>query len=155
MKEYEKTGVLSLKDLRLPNKKQLEKGVAVIECVQNIPCNPCVDACPFNAISMEDVNALPVVDFDKCVGCGRCIGVCPGLAIFVVKYKGDKALISLPYEFLPVPRVNDKVEALDREGRFVDTVVVKKIVRKGKTCIVTVLANVEDAMDIRNIRVRR
>ncbi|RLF30708.1 MAG: (4Fe-4S)-binding protein, partial [Thermoplasmata archaeon] len=57
------------------------------------------------------------------------------------------------YEFLPVPSVNDKVEALDREGRFVDTVVVKKVVKKGKTWVVTVLANVEDAMNIRNIRV--
>ena len=154
MKEYEKTGVLSLKDLRLPNEKQLEKGVAIIECVQRIPCNPCVDACPFDAISMKDINDLPVVDFDKCAGCGQCIGVCPGLAIFVVKYNMDgKALISIPYEFLPVPSVNDKVKALDREGRFVDTVVVKKVVKKGKTWVVTVLANVEDAMNIRNIRV--
>lgn len=153
MRIYEKTGVLSLKDLRLPDKKQLEKGVAVIECVQRIPCNPCVDACPFNAISMKDINDLPVVDFDKCIGCGRCIGVCPGLAIFVVKYIGDKALISIPYEFLPVPSVDDKVKALDREGKFVDTVVVKKVVKKGKTWVITVLANVEDAMNIRNIRV--
>jgi len=154
MKEYEKTGVLSLKDLRLPNEKQLEKGVAIIECVQHIPCNPCVDACPFDAISMKDINDLPVVDFDKCVGCGQCISVCPGLAIFVVKHIMDgKALISIPYEFLPVPSVNDKVEALDREGRFVDTVVVKKVVKKGKTWVITVLANVEDAMNIRNIRV--
>jgi len=153
MKEYEKTGVLSLKDLRLPNKKQLEKGVAIIECVQNIPCNPCVDACPFNAISMKDINDLPVVDFDKCIGCGQCIGVCPGLAIFVVKQIDDKALISLPYEFLPVPSVNDKVKALDRKGEFVDDVVVKKVVKRGKTWVVTVLADAKDAMNIRNIRV--
>ena len=153
MKEYEKTGVLSLKDLRLPNKKQLEKGVAIIECVQNIPCNPCVDACPFNAISMKDINDLPVVDFDKCIGCGQCIGVCPGLAIFVVKQIDDKALISLPYEFLPVPSVNDKVKALDRKGEFVDDVVVKKVVKRGKTWVVTVLANAKNAMNIRNIRV--
>jgi len=153
MKEYEKTGVLSLKDLRLPNKKQLEKGVAIIECVQNIPCNPCVDACPFNAISMKDINDLPVVDFDKCIGCGQCIGVCPGLAIFVVKQIDDKALISLPYEFLPVPSVNDKVKALDRKGEFVDDVVVKKVVKRGKTWVVTVLADAKNAMNIRNIRV--
>ena len=153
MKEYEKTGVLSLKDLRLPNKKQLGKGVAIIECVQNIPCNPCVDACPFNAISMKDINDLPVVDFDKCIGCGQCIGVCPGLAIFVVKQIDDKALISLPYEFLPVPSVNDKVKALDRKGEFVDDVVVKKVVKRGKTWVVTVLADAKDAMNIRNIRV--
>jgi len=154
MKEYEKTGVLSLKDLRLPNKKQLEKGVAIIECIQNIPCNPCVDACPFNAISMKDINALPIVDYDKCIGCGQCIGVCPGLAIFVVRYIDDKALISIPYEFLPIPRVNDKVEALNRKGEFVDMVVVKKVVKKGKTWVITVLANIEDAMNIRNIRVK-
>lgn len=153
MHSYEKTGILSKKDLKLPSKKQLEKGVAIIECVQEIPCNPCVDSCPVNAISMKDINALPIADYDKCIGCGSCIGVCPGLAIFLIKIKENKALITLQYEFLPVPEIGSKVKALDREGKVVDKAIVKKVVKKGKTMVITIEASANLAMDIRNIRV--
>ena len=153
MPNYERTGVLSKKELIIPSKKQLEKGVAIIECIQEIPCNPCVDSCPVKAISMKDINAIPVMNFDKCIGCGRCIGVCPGLAIFVVKVKDGKALISLPYEFLPVPKVGSKVKALDREGKVVGDAIVKRVIEKGKTMTVTIEAREALAMDIRNIRV--
>ena len=105
MKNYEKSGILSKNDLILPSKKQLKKGVAILECIQEIPCNPCVDCCPVDAISMKDINAPPIVDYDKCISCGKCVGICPGLAIFVVKVKNGKALITLPYEFLPVPQL--------------------------------------------------
>jgi len=153
MQEYERTGLLSKKDLQLPSKKQLEKGVAILECVQEIPCNPCVDSCPVHAISMKDINAPPINDYEKCIGCTRCVGICPGLAIFVVKIKEGKALVTLPYEFLPVPKVGDKVKALDREGVVKGSGVIKKAVKQGKTMVITVEVNEELAMDIRNIRV--
>lgn len=153
MPDYEKTGVLSIKDLKLPSEKQLEKGVAILECVQEIPCNPCVDSCPVNAISMKDINAPPVIDFDKCIGCRKCVGLCPGLAIFVVKVKDGKGLITLPYEFLPVPKAGDKVKALDREGKIREEGIVRKVVKKDKTMIITVEVSEDLAMDIRNIRV--
>ena len=126
MKRWEIEGIVELKDLELPNEEQLRKGVAIIECVQEIPCNPCVDACPTNAISMENINALPKIDYEKCIGCGKCIEVCPGLAIFVVKVN-EKALISLPYEFLPLPKEGQKVKALDREGKEICDAIVKKV----------------------------
>jgi Fe-S-cluster-containing hydrogenase component 2 len=153
MKTYEKTGVLALKDLMVPSKKQLEKGVAILECVQDIPCDPCVDSCPVNAISMKDINALPVNDFDACIGCGKCVGACPGLAIFVVKIRDEKALITLPYEFLPVPNIGDRVKALDRKGDVKDEALVKKVVKVGKTMVITVEVKKDLAMDVRNIRV--
>lgn len=153
MHSYEKDGILTLKDLVIPLKKQLEKGVAFIECIQEIPCNPCVDSCPVGAISMKDINALPVVDYDKCIACGQCIGICPGLAIFLIKTKGDRVLITLQYEFLTVPIVGNKVKALNRRGEVVDTAVVKRVVKKDKTMVVTIEANKNNAMEIRNIRV--
>ncbi len=152
MKRWEREGVAELSDLRLPSKHHLEKGVAVIECIQEIPCNPCVDACPFNAISMENINALPVVDFDKCVGCGKCVEVCPGLAIFVVKVMGEKAMVTMPYEFLPLPKEGQKVKAADREGREICDATVKKI-RKGRTPVITIELPAEYAMEARHIRI--
>ena len=154
MLEYEKTGVLTVKDIETPSRKQLKRGVAILECVQEIPCNPCVDACPFNAISMRDINAPPEIDFDKCTGCGRCIDICPGLAIFVVKIRDDgRALITLPCEFLPIPKVGDRVKALNREGNNRDTAVVKKVVKRGKTLVITVEVDEGLAMEVRNIQV--
>jgi Fe-S-cluster-containing hydrogenase component 2 len=153
MPDYEKTGILSMKELKIPSKKQLEKGVAILECVQEIPCNPCVDSCPVHAISMKDINAPPVNDFEKCIGCTKCVSVCPGLAIFVVKIKDDKAWVTLPYEFIPIPKVGENVQALDRSGTSRGKSVVKKIVKHGKTMVVTIEVQSSLAMDIRNIRV--
>ncbi|MDI6786058.1 MAG: Fe-S cluster domain-containing protein [bacterium] len=36
----------------------------------------CVKACLFEAIEMNDIG-LPQVDKNKCVGCGKCLDVCP------------------------------------------------------------------------------
>lgn len=153
MLEYEKTGILAPKDLQMPTKKQLEKGVAILECVQEIPCNPCVDSCPVHAISMKDVNAPPVNDFDRCIGCTKCVGVCPGLAIFVVKIKDKKAWVTLPYEFVPEPKKGDVVQALDRTGKARGDAVITKVVKQGKTRVVTIEIESKLAMDVRNIRV--
>lgn len=153
MLEYEKTGILAPKDLQMPTKKQLEKGVAILECVQEIPCNPCVDSCPVHAISMKDVNAPPVNDFDRCIGCTKCVGICPGLAIFVVKIKDKKAWVTLPYEFVPEPKKGDVVQALDRTGKARGDAVITKVVKQGKTRVVTIEIESKLAMDVRNIRV--
>jgi Fe-S-cluster-containing hydrogenase component 2 len=153
MRDYERDGILSVNDLQKPTKKQLEKGIAILECVQEIPCNPCVDSCPVHAISMKDINAPPINDFDKCIGCTKCVGVCPGLAIFVVKVKDDKAWVTLPYEFLPVPMVGEIVKALDRTGTARGKATVKKVTKQGKTMVITVEVDKSLAMDIRNIKV--
>ena len=150
---YKESGVISINDLKLPNEEQLKKGVAIVECLENIPCNPCVEACPFGAITMRDLNDTPKVNYDKCTGCKRCIAICPGLAIFVVKLEGEDALISLPYEFLPVPKKGDVVIALDREGKVRGNAKVEEVKKVGKTHIITIRTKKEDAMVVRNIRV--
>ncbi|MBN2059146.1 MAG: FAD-dependent oxidoreductase [Deltaproteobacteria bacterium] len=45
----------------------------------------CVDACPFNALSMGEDN-LPVVNLDRCTGCGTCERVCPKHIITLSSY---------------------------------------------------------------------
>lgn len=152
---YESTGVITLKDIQLPSKERLEKGpVAVIECPQSIPCDPCVEACPFRAISMNDINDLPKIDFEKCTGCGACISKCPGLAVFVVDmtYSDNEALIKIPYEF-NLPKIGDTVKALDRKGDVKgDAKVIRVIKEKDKTGIVSIAVKKSLVMDIRNIR---
>jgi len=153
MKTYEQTGIITKKYLVLPSKKYLEKGVAISECIQHIPCNPCVDSCPVDAITMKDINSIPVIDYDSCVSCGKCIGVCPGLALFIVKTTNQKGNVTLPYEFHPSPKKGDQVDALDREGNKIDTGIVTKIRKAGKTMILTIEINKQHVMEARNIKV--
>lgn len=45
------------------------------ECIS---CGICIDECPQNALSLEDVC---VVDADVCIDCGVCVDQCPQEAI--------------------------------------------------------------------------
>ena len=79
------TGVPTREDIKRvkpPAGKQRKGPVAIIECFQKIPCDPCFAACPVEAISeFDNINDLPEIDWEKCTGCGVCIAFCPGLAI--------------------------------------------------------------------------
>ena len=92
----------------------------VIECTQNIPCNPCQDACSQACIKIGDkITALPIVDESrKCTGCGLCVAACSGQAIFLVdeNYEPGYATVTLPYEFYPLPIKGMQGVALDRSG---------------------------------------
>lgn len=134
-----------------------KKPVVMVECFQNIPCDPCAASCPFGAIlPFEDINDLPVVDYDKCTGCGICVTSCPGLAIFVLdmNYSDEEALIKLPYEMLPLPQKGEMVSGLDRDGHKVAEVKVDKVTKtKNKTYLISIVVPKELALIIRNIRV--
>lgn len=95
----------------------------VIECTQNIPCNPCQDACKFGCITVGDnITALPaVVPQAQCTGCGRCVFSCSGQAIFLVDENYDDIFssVTMPYEFLPFPQAGCQGVALGRDGEKV------------------------------------
>ena len=157
-----KDGIPTAEDIAkvLPSAERLAKGpVAIAECFQEIPCNPCSTACPFKAIKVEpDINATPDVHFDECTGCGTCVLRCPGLAIFVVdcSYSDTMAKVSMPYEYLPVPAKGDIVKGLNRAGEVLGDFEVTRVIRgnaKNKTYVITVEVPKELVMEVRNIRV--
>jgi Fe-S-cluster-containing hydrogenase component 2 len=155
-------GVITDEQLRglVPSRDRLERGpVVVIECIENIPCNPCVAACPKGVITIEgDLNNTPTADFGKCDGCGVCVSACPGLAIFVVDASGgDRAKVSVPYEFVPLPEVGDTVTTLDRQGESAgEGTVVRVLTAKAldRTPIVTLDVPAEHAMAVRHFRAK-
>jgi len=123
----------------LPPEERLRRGpVAVTECVEEIPCNVCATACSSGAIRVEGMRGRPRVDWDRCTGCGVCVGVCPGQAMFVVGFAGDEGRVTLPYEFLPKLRAGDKVWLLSRRGERVGLGEVERVFEVNKTQVVTV-----------------
>lgn len=134
-----------------------QKGVhPVIECTQNIPCNPCQDVCPKNCIRIgSKITALPVVEENSdCIGCGMCVAACPGQAIFLIdeNYDENNAAVSIPYEFLPLPEKGEKGMALDRSGIAVckaEVIGVKKAKNFDHTAVVTIKVPKEKVMSAR------
>ena len=160
------TGIPSEEELEAspgyPEAEALRRGpVVVIECVQDIPCNPCEAACPKGAIKVGDpITSLPIFDAEKCNGCGTCIPICPGQAIFRVDmtYSEDKASVSFPYEFLPLPKKGDTVQGVNRAGEVVcDAVVLRVQQPKGfdHTAVITLSVPKHLAMKVRSLKRRK
>ena len=134
-----------------------KKGIhPVIECTQNIPCNPCQDACPKKCISIgENITSLPIVVPDgECINCGMCVASCSGQAIFLVDEDcGDgTATVTLPYEFLPLPETGTKGKGLSRKGEPIcdaEVVSVKSTKAFDKTHLLTMRVPKEYAMKAR------
>lgn len=128
----------------------------VIECTQNIPCNPCQDACNKGCIKIGNkITALPAIDKDReCIACGMCVVSCPGQAIFLVdeEYEPGFAAITLPYEFRPIPSKGDKGVALDRSGSKVcsaEVIQIRTAKSFDQTHLLTIKVPVDMAMKAR------
>lgn len=142
-----------------PDEERFEKGpVAVVECVQQIPCNPCESACPLHAIHIgEPITNTPQVDREKCIGCGMCVAACPGLAIFLVdkSYSETEATVSFPFEYDPLPEKGAEIDALSRAGEYVCKGRVIKVMNPKKndhTPVVTIAIPKEHADTVRTMR---
>ncbi len=61
----------------------------------------CARSCPFDALHMND-NGLPVVDWDKCTGCGSCVAACPRSIIVLTDKEFDIHMLCLNQEKAPV-----------------------------------------------------
>jgi Fe-S-cluster-containing hydrogenase component 2 len=165
-KDSSKTGFLSEEELRggpgIPSEARRRKGaVAVLECLEDIPCNPCESICKFDAITVgDDITTPPRLTEDNCVACRSCVPICPGQAIFIVdeSLPDDKAAVEMPYEYRPLPQKGDIVTALDRAGRPIgDATVtaVKKTEKMDRTATVIIEVPRNWSMRARAIRLKR
>ena len=158
---FEKTGVASREMVmaKFPSIERINKGpVAVVECYQKIPCNPCQTACPVGAIRIgDDINNIPERDEDKCGGCGLCVAKCPGLSIMIVDGSKSNETVEfrIPYEFLPLPEAGEKVIGLDRAGQPICGAKVIRVTNPAsfdRTPVVTLEVSREYLYDFRNFK---
>lgn len=134
----------------------------LIRCMQEIPCNPCTEVCPKNCISMpKSILSLPQFA-GECIGCGRCVLACPGLAITVVinDYDPDqkKALLMVPFEFISdsIP-VGQEITTTDMEGTIVGTgkvIAYKDRETQDKRRLLLLEVPYEDRLKVAGFRIR-
>jgi ferredoxin-type protein NapG len=58
-------------------------------------CTLCEDACPYGAISLDE-RERPVVDAEKCNGCGFCEYECPGAALRSFRSTSGRGIVVVP-----------------------------------------------------------
>lgn len=133
MEEILKSHPGAVKEQVIPD---LEVGVfPIVHCTQEIPCNPCSTVCPRHLIHVDpaDIRHLPEVDYfaeKGCIACGRCVAVCPGLAITLVDYRNNKQkpLVTLPFEQDPLSiSEGDEIELTSNEGMSLGKATIKTI----------------------------
>jgi sarcosine oxidase subunit alpha len=144
-----------------------EEGVLpVFHCTQEIPCNPCTAVCPQGLIQIDeaDIRKLPAFIGEQvgkaCIGCEKCVTICPGLAVTLVDYRKEpeQAIVTIAYEFLQESiKVGDVVTVLDAEGQAlgnVEVVSVRAIKAFDRTIAVKVRAPREYAKRIAGILIQ-
>jgi sarcosine oxidase, subunit alpha len=127
----------------------------VLHCSQEIPCNPCSSVCPQGAIYInEDIRKVP--DYiakqlgKECIGCEKCVTICPGLAITLVdrRLSNGYALVTIPYEFdRETIKAGDWIKVTDTLGEMLGEVEVLRV-RSAKATDRTILVKVKAPYEI-------
>lgn len=111
----------------VPSEERMRQGrVAVIECVQEIPCNPCSFLCKFNAITIIDKS-----------------------------YSDKEVVIDFPFEYLPLPQEHQVVDAVNRYGEVVYKGIIKKVKQVKAyvgTTVVSMIIPIEFADEVRSMK---
>jgi len=141
-----------------------ETGITpVIHCNQEIPCNPCVSVCKQGVIRIPGDSLLgkPETANNKCIGCNKCVFICPGLAISLVDYREnlDNPVVSIPYEIYNYEyKKGDWVLLTDYEGNSLqEAVVIDTVINKAsrKTQIIKVRVPKDIARQVAGFKVQR
>jgi len=131
-----------LEEPRIPSEERRQQRAYIrMDCLYGFACNPCTFSCPQGAITKPSTSSVPIVDYDKCMGCMQCVNHCPGLAIF--GYDERKGLVYLPVEY--DVEEGAEVYLVDDYAKKVGEGVIEKLLRKdNKTNVARVKATVCD-----------
>jgi len=138
----------------------------VLHCTQEIPCNPCASVCPQGLIHIDesDIRHIPEYIADDigktCIGCLKCVTVCPGLAITLLDGRDNASLpmVTIPFEFGAAGvRAGETVVVMDVAGEVLGEVPVREVVAipsNDRTVLVKVEAPSDIAEKIAGIRMQ-
>ncbi len=160
---------LEFRESETLNRNDGSKGAIfpVLHCSQEIPCNPCASVCPQGLIHISEDDIRHVPEYQaaqlgkECIGCMKCVTICPGLAITLLDARKDPAFptVTLPFEFgTSRVQAGDRVVAMNVDGDVLDEVPVidvRAVPTNDRTVLVQVKAPADIAHRIAGVRVQQ
>ena len=134
-----------------------------IHCAQEIPCNPCTEACVLQSIKIKESSMMGRPQFEgDCLGCARCVALCPGLAITLVDKKYDKskktARIIIPWEMPEgIIKIGQKVTTTGMNGEIIGkgkVIAIKEAKWQNKRQLVSLELPYKNADKVVSVRIR-
>ena len=114
------------------------KPFVILDCLYGFACNPCSFACPHGAITKSSTSTVPVIDYDKCIGCMKCVNRCPGLAIFGYNISNNTAFFPIEYE----ASEGAEVFLIDNQGKKLGEGTIKKITKHSNKTNVALIQSI-------------
>ncbi len=103
----------------------------VLHCTQEIPCNPCMTICPKNLIGTKGHPILGIPEYSEgCIGCGKCVEICPGLAITLVDFRKSvsRPVVTMPFELCTGDLAEGReVDVTDAAGNLLGEGIIRSI----------------------------
>jgi NADPH-dependent 2,4-dienoyl-CoA reductase/sulfur reductase-like enzyme/Pyruvate/2-oxoacid:ferredoxin oxidoreductase delta subunit/bacterioferritin-associated ferredoxin len=134
----------------------------VLHCTQEIPCNPCMTSCPKNLIGTSGHPILGVPEYGSgCVGCEKCVAICPGLAVTLVDFRKSESrpVVTVPYELdTEGMKAGDVLALTDWEGGSLGTGILRgarQVPGVRSTVLLRIEVDAEKAARVAGIRVQR
>ena len=139
----------------VPSEERMKaKPFVLFDCLYGFACNPCTFACPYGAITKSSTSTVPVVDYDLCIGCMRCVSQCPGLAIFGFDLNRKRLFLPVEYEVAE----GAEVYLIDNQGKIkAEGILDKLLTRPNKTNVARVVVHEplpEDILELRGFIVK-
>jgi len=131
----------------------------VFHCNQEIPCDPCAAVCPKKSIKLKTKSIMSLPYFEgECIGCYKCVAICPGLAVTLVDYRKNPKTPTVTFAY-EIDRTSikkgDTVIMVDRDGNFLTKTKisdVKDIKTHNNTLIVSVEVEEKYAKQAVNVK---
>jgi len=136
----------------------------IVRCAQEIPCNPCTEVCVLQSIKIKEKTMMGRPRFKgNCLGCARCVSICPGLAITLVDKRYDKtkktARVVIPWE-MPEGTIKpgQNVTTTGMEGEIIGkgkVIAIKKSEWQNKRSLVSLEVPFKQADFVAGIQIKK
>jgi len=135
----------------------------IIRCAQEIPCNPCTEACVLQNIKIKESTMMGRPQFEgDCLGCARCVSICPGLAITLVDKRYDKskktARVVVPWEMPEgTIKLGEEVTTVGMEGEYIGkgkAIAIKQSKWQNKRSLISLEVPFKEADSIAGIKIK-
>ncbi|MFX1295446.1 MAG: ATP-binding protein [Promethearchaeota archaeon] len=93
---------ITLHNQEIERKDIYSANVAIVDKIQCVGCQKCMEHCKFDAIKWDTENEQPIINEFECEGCGVCMLICPEECVRLTPVKTGELVVSVSKYGFPI-----------------------------------------------------